>query len=334
MPLALAAIFLSSQPAKAEVIFGPRFSYYFDNSNLRISDLGRNIGETAIVDEGRTQIVQDLLDPEGQVATALDGEGQASDQLSFPMYGATISFGNDKDRFTFTGMIGSTNGTESRISSSSTRLIAPNAGVEIIDLSTQSFNGITDIDRYDAEFTWQRRIDEKIAVFGGLRYERLDIKSRAGVEILNTSNVDRFLDSLIIGSFPIQNNPAQFVNEDNRATSETYSARIGVTAFVPASQSMTVFFNGMLHASYQPEYVIDSVFSDGNGVEFNRNTSIVRSEFSAGPDIAVGAQYVITDNISMDLRYRAIIFFPLSGDFSFNDARVNHGVNLGVSFRL
>jgi len=320
--------------ANAEVIFGPRVSYFFDNSNLRISDLGRNIGEAAIIDQPRTQIVQDLVDPDGIVATALDGEGQSADQLSFPMYGASISFGDDKDRFTITGMFGQTDSRQSIISSTSTRLIAPNAGLEIIDLSTNTLNGMSDIDRYDAEITWQRRIDEKLAVFGGIRYERLESRGLAGFEIVETANIDQFLGTLFVGPLPTPVNPAQFFGLETRATSETFSARVGVTAFVPASQSLTVFFNGMLHASYQPEYDVDSIFSDANGVEFNRNILIVNDEISAGPDIAVGAQYSISDNISLDFRYRAVMFFPLSGDFSFSDARVNHGVNLGLSFRL
>ncbi len=300
---------------------------------------GRQLGYTgnngtADVSQARTQIVQNLLDPEGIVASALDGEGQSADQLSFPMYGATISFGNDQDRFTITGMFGQTDSSQSIVSSTSTRLIAPNAGVEIIDLSTTTLNGISDIDRYDAEVTWQRRLDEKIAVFGGLRYERLESRGVAGFEIINTANIDPFLDSLFGGMPPPVNNPAQAIDIDTKATSKTYSARVGVTAFVPTGQSLTVFFNGMLHASYQPEYKVDSIFRDVNGVEINRNNFVVNDEISAGPDIAVGAQYAISDNISLDFRYRAVMFFPLSGDFSFGDARVNHGVNLGLSFRM
>jgi len=38
--------------------------------------------------------------------------------------------------------------------------------------------------------------------------------------------------------------------------------------------------------------------------------------------------------LALDLRYRAVLFFPLSEAESFSDARVNHGVNLGLSLRL
>ena len=40
------------------------------------------------------------------------------------------------------------------------------------------------------------------------------------------------------------------------------------------------------------------------------------------------------EELALDLRYRAVLFFPLTGVQDFSDARVSHGINLGLSLRL
>lgn len=129
---------------------------------------------------------------------------------------------------------------------------------------------------------------------------------------------------------PFPDFPANVAGLQENSLQETFSARAGVTAFVPVNENMTAFFNGMVHASYQPSITSTTQF-DGLSFPIVETSD---SEFSAGPDFAVGAQFILSDGVAVDVRYRANLFFPISGEQSFSDSRVNHGVNLGVSLRL
>jgi hypothetical protein len=41
--------------------------------------------------------------------------------------------------------------------------------------------------------------------------------------------------------------------------------------------------------------------------------------------------YRLSDRFGIDLRYRATVYFPISGPNDFKDARVNHGAGLGFT---
>lgn len=324
---ATCAVLFSSTDAHAEIIFGPRVSYYFDNSNLRTSDL-----------MGSDQPILDpVLETAFEQATGFDAtfageENIASlgDQISFPMIGGTISAGDDKDRFTLTAMFGSGSGGQTQTLVTTNRLMLGSEA--ITDFQVIEADASLELDRYDFELTWQRRLNEKFAIFGGVRYERLEIDSPTTVTADITFNIpNRLLDATgnsnqRRGGF---NSVDRFVINTKV---ETFSARLGATAFVPVDQSITAFFNGMIHASYQPAYTVtqsDLSLPNEQPLTFEAN-----SETSIGPDFAVGMQVGIAPNVAMDIRYRAIIFFPVGGDLAFDDVRVNHGVNLGLSFRL
>lgn len=335
--IATSAALLSSTVAQAEVVVGPRVSYYFDNSNLRVSDLAADVNPAPVIDAELTQILIDNFGDESLLTSQDEGTGRLADQVSFPMIGGSVSFGGDRDRFTLTAVHGSGSGNISTIFNSSRTLSV--GDVEITDLSIANISGGVDIDRYDLEFTWQRRLNEKFAIFGGLRYERLDSNGASTIRVQGTQVIDELLAELQNLEPPPTNIDARLDPEvptslTYQNTTQTYSLRAGVSAFVPVNSSMTAFFNGMIHGSYQPDYNTDTAFFNFAGDPIGVQEIDGNGEISAGPDIAVGAQFLITENISMDLRYRAVLFFPLSGDFSFDDARVNHGVNLGLSFRL
>lgn len=324
---ATCAALLLTTPAQAEIIIGPRVSYYFENSNLRTSNL---VGSNQ-------PILNPQLEMEFEQATGLDatfaGEENISslgDQTSFPMIGGTISAGDDKDRFTLTTMFGSGSGGQTQTLVTTERLVLGPSN--ITDFQVVEVDAQLNIDRYDFELTWQRRLNEKFAIFGGLRYERLEVDAPTTVVGDATFNIPNTL-------LDVTNSPeprmAAFSSTDEFLidfTVETYSARVGATAFVPIDQSITAFFNGMLHASYQPAYTVTQRNAAApNDQPFTFKSS---SETSIGPDFAVGMQVGIAPNVAMDVRYRAIIFFPIGGELAFDDVRVNHGVNLGLSFRL
>lgn len=316
-----------AQPASAEIIFGPRISYYFDNSNLRTSDL---MASDQPIPNPELEMVFEQATGLDATVTSEESISSLGDQIAFPMIGGTISAGDDKDRFTLTAMFGSGSGGQTQTLVTTERLtLGP---TDITDFQVVEADADIGIDRYDIELTWQRRLNEKFAIFGGVRYERLELDAPTQVTGDITFNIPNTLIDVTGSTEPKRgafSSVDQFLID---STVETFSARIGATAFVPVDQSITAFFNGMIHVSHQPGYTINQRnAATPNDPPF---TFQAPSETSIGPDFAVGMQVAIAQNVALDVRYRAIIFFPVGGELSFNDARVNHGVNLGLSFRL
>lgn len=326
---------LAASPAHADIVVGPRVSYYFDNSNLRTSDLDGLRDSLVVIDEGITQVLIDATGDDGIAVLVQDnGSASNSDQVGFLMYGGMINFGDDRDRFTLTAMYGSGSAVTELVSSRNVEFQQGDIGISQITIIQTVVED--EVERIDVEASWQRRINENFAITAGARYERLDISGAGAIVIQETDGVDRVVAEILGAEAPSRNLdvaafPTFILTE---RTLETYSARAGVTAFVPFSESGVAFFNGMVHASHQPGSNFATAFLNFNedqiGVEVREDSG----ETSIGPDFAVGAQFIITDNLALDIRYRAILFFPLSGDFDFSDARANHGVNVGISLRL
>ncbi len=321
--------------AQADLVIGPRVAYYFDNSNLRTSAQGSDdIGEIVIDDEA-TQLLQDLFGSDEVAATTTtEGDGVTADQIGFAMAGFMANFGDDRDRFTIAAMYGEGTGNFNQLNATSGQLGV--ADLVFFDIGTQLIQGDIDYGKLDIEATWQRRTSEQLAFFAGARYERIEASANVFVRESNTSNIEDFLTEVITGERPP---PIDRLNTIERfgtseTTLETFSVRAGATVFVPIGANAVAFANGMVHASFQPDYSIRDVEVDANGAELERLVSQAAGETSFGPDIAVGAQFVLSDDLALDLRYRAILFFPVSGPQDFSDARVNHGFNIGLSLRL
>ncbi len=322
-------------PAHADVIIGPRVAYYFDNSNLRTSDLeGLQDARTTIND----RVTQDLRDATGfddLLVTSVDnGSATNADQVGFAMIGGMVNFGDDRDRFTVSAMYGSGEATTELVSSREITVEVADIGIN--ELSVIQTVAREEVDRLDLELTWQRRLNENFAISAGARFERLDISGRGAISIRETDAVRQFIAETLGQDAPSRNldGDRQPNLQVTQRTLETYSARAGVTAFVPFNDRAVAFFNGMVQGSYQPSSEFRTAFIGVNGEEVREEIRKDRGEVSVGPDIAVGVQLILSDDLAIDLRYRAIMFFPLSGDFDFGDSRVNHGVNLGLSLRL
>lgn len=326
-------------PAYADVVVGPRFSYYFDNGNLRTSGIaGGEADQGGLVDQSGVERAEELFPGQVEFQSRQEGQGVVADQVVIPMIGAMINFGNDRDRFTITTMYGDGSGSLSQTQSISRSIRIQEETA--VDFGTAVVEADFAYDRYDAELTWQRRTSETFALVGGLRYERLERRGPGTVGIGVTANVDNLLRNRLADAEG-QERPPPFVDQGiargpivESASLETFSGRLGVTAFVPFSRNGVAFFNGMVHGSYQPGYTSNTDFIDPQGATIFTQADPLPSETSIGSDFAVGAQFTLTSNMALDMRYRAILFFPLLGNQSFSDARVNHGINLGVSFRL
>ncbi len=322
-------------PAHADVVIGPRFAYYFDNSNLRSSDLDGVQEARSVIDDELTQELRDASGFDDLLVTELDnGSASNANQVGFPMIGGMVNFGDDRDRFTLTAMVGQGKTTTKLVSSRQTTVEVADIGINEISV-IQNLDQ-QDVDRFDAELTWQRRLNERFALTAGIRYERLQIDGDGEIAIQETDEVRQFIADTLGTEAPTRNldgaNAPQRVATSR--TLETWSARAGATAFVPMDRNVTAFFNGMVQASYQPDFEFGTQFFSVNDEIVREETRTDEGELSVGPDFAVGLQFLVTDRLAVDLRYRAILYFPLSGEFDFSDSRVNHGVNVGVSLRL
>lgn len=333
------AVMAGASSAHAEVVVGPRFSYYFDNSNLRTSDIAGGQVETGgLVNTFDLENLEGLFDQGDVTYTAQQqGKGIVADQIVVPMVGAMINVGGDRDRFTLTAMYGEGNGGLTQTDAVFRSLAVQDRYAA--DYGSAVATARYKYKRYDVELTWQRRTSESFAFFAGARYERLERAGPGTLTIGITPNVDNLIDaelSQIYGDppMPVTANPPTTTNFFETAKLQTFSARAGMTAFVPFSSNGVAFFNGMVHASYLPGYSSTTQYFDDQGQPSYQTGGSNRAEVSMGPDIAVGAQFTLAENIALDIRYRAVLFFPLSGQQSFSDARINHGVNVGVSFRL
>lgn len=328
------AALAGASPAAADVIVGPRIAYYFDNSNLRTSD---GSDQTLIVqqpDEAFLQNVRDAFQTDNvALDTTFEGEGVTANQIGFAMFGGMINFGDDRDRFTLSAGYGEGSGEIELLSATTSTLTAGDRS--ITDIATQTLSGTVDYKRIDLEATWQRRQNEQFALFAGVRLERIQADAEINIRSAETGTILSEIRSLESG-MPVapQSNISEFATT-NEAELTTFSARAGATMFAPFGDSGVAFANGMLHASYQPAYtarVITRPVTQG-GDDINSDFENA-DEFSFGPDIAVGAQFTLSDSLALDVRYRAVLFFPLTGEQSFSDARVNHGLNLGLSLRI
>ena len=326
---------LSSTSAKAEIVIGPRVAYYFDNSNLRTSDQQSFSEATSVRDEEREAELEQILQLPVQFSTTDSNSAILADQIGFPMVGAMVNFGDDTDRFTLTGMYGEGTGSADLVSSRSVNLVA--GFQEVRDLQLSNLVGQSDVQRVDIEATWQRRLNENFALTAGVRFEQLQVHNMGELVVESTQQILAIVqnDPSLLGLTP----PDRFDVESD-ATYRTYTARFGATAFVPASESVNVFFSGMAQVGYRPSTTVQTEIEFTSSPiplpepQITRSSIKDSSEFSVGPDMAVGVQWSIAENLALDVRYRAVVFFPLSGDFEFSDAQVNHGVNLGLSLRL
>ncbi|MEL6541287.1 MAG: hypothetical protein AAFP79_06490 [Pseudomonadota bacterium] len=328
---------LTPAMAQADIIVGPRVAYYYDNSNLRTSNQ-QGFGETEVVDQDELARQIEALLPNPLPVTVLSTEASSAilaDQIGIPMFGATVNFGDDRDRFTITGMYGEGDGRSQLVGTASTRLIV--GFQDVNDLEISNIVGQTDVERIDIESTWQRRLNENFAITAGLRYERLNSLNTGTLFLETTQQIVAVItgDTNQLGTTP----PTRF-DLRGEVTQETFTARVGGTAFVPLDQSINVFFSGMAQFGYSPSATLNTRIEQLTSpiplpeLPVTETSSRAASEISVGPDMAVGVQWIIMDNLALDVRYRAVVFFPLTGDFDFDDAQVNHGVNLGLSLRL
>lgn len=328
--LAALLVFPTSADA-AEISLSPRFVVYFDNGEQRQQGIDSfSIPASALA--GLNDQIRAIAGPD----TALTGEvgagGGSARQIVFPMFGGSISLGGQRTQLTFTALYGKAE-TRSRIVVPLTLELAA-GGFTATDLLNSVANGTTDYRRLDLELTAQHRLDERFALIGGLRYERLRGSAVLDATSTSSNNIGNLV-ALLSGAGPVDLGLSQGSERlDLRSGSETWSLRAGAAAFAPFARRQLAYVNGMIHISHTPARGADAVLTDLAGGGTLDLSTDVDSEAAIGPDISVGMLTRFSDRVALDIRYRGIFYFPLSGVRGFDDPRVNHGLNLGLTFAL
>jgi hypothetical protein len=332
-------------PAHAEWSITPRAALYFDNVGQRQSAFNDNTPEhQALLNNINSQLVaanisarQLGLPPATLKVDPIDTV-QRADQITFPQVGATLTFGwrdSESTQISITALYGKTSAEALRLSTESYHYNA--FGANIVDTDAINSQLQIDVKRLDLEVTLQHRLNETFSLIGGIRAERTSSDERASTTELTSANFGNFYVYNLNQYAISQGFPAPFppivsfeippVTATVKFSGVTYSARIGAAAYAPVGEKHLFYVNGLLHASWQAR--VDGTIHYGNGTSFR--TLALPAETSLGPDISVGYMYRFSDRFGVDVRYRAQVYFPVSGPFSFDDARVNHGVGVGFT---
>ena len=330
MLAALAALLAVPAPA-AEISLSPRLVVYFDNGEQRQQGVdGFPIPASALA--GLNDQIRALAGPDAALTGEVGAGGGSARQIVFPMFGGSISIGGQRTQLTFTALYGEAE-TRSRIVVPLT-LALDAGGFTATDLLTSVAEGNGDYRRLDLELTAQHRLDERFALIGGIRYERL--RGGAVLDAASTSSGNiANLVALLSGSGPVDLGLSQGRERlDLSSSSETWSLRAGAAAFAPFARRQLAYVNGMVHVSHVPARAAEAVLTDLAGGGTLDLSADLDAETSLGPDISVGILTRFSDRVALDIRYRGIFYFPLSGARGFDDPRVNHGLNLGLTFVL
>lgn len=323
----------SATSAQADFTFSPRFFLYFDNASQRQSGFDEIAG---LADDETAEQSEELSEFFGTpVDVSVDDVTSASinNQIVYPLFGAAFTADLDQARRTQVTVSAFYGKANSRLRSlQNVRQTVSVMGFEAEDILAFSMDGKARTKRLDLEATVQHRLNERFALLGGLRYERLRSKGKFDFNFTSSSNASN-LFGLLFGAGDIDiglsdSNGTMTVGVNDNL----YSARVGGAAFAPIGQRNMVYVNGLVHLTHQAgtsgksRLVVPDLDSD------ETNSIDIDSETSIGPDISVGYQHRLTETIGLDVRYRGIFYFPISGTKDFDDPRVNHGINAGLTF--
>lgn len=337
--------------ARAEVSITPRVALYFDNQVQRQSAIDYNTPQhdayLAQVNASLAQVnalvlqLNALTGPPGIPVATLSTDridsAQRGKQISFPQFGGTITFGvgaSETTQIALTALYGTTDNTATQISSEYFRFNAFN--INVIDSDVGTVRSQAEQNRLDIEATLQHRLNETFSLIGGVRAERtaLDIESNfTGTRSANFFNLYYLNLNAYVTQFglpPVAQPyyvPALLpVEWQQQIDIWTYSARIGAAAYAPVGDRHLFYVNGLLQLSHTAKSKFTRRYSNGA-----TEPAELPAETSTGPDISVGYMYRLSDRFGFDVRYRATVYFPVSGPSDFDDARVNHGIGLGFT---
>ena len=332
---ALAVAACLAAPAQADFSVSPRFFLYFDNASQRSSgfdDIHELTGQT---DAELSDLFTDFYGTPVDVETVNVTSAGINNQQVYPLFGGAFTMGLDKEnrtQITFSALYGEANSDFKTLQTMEQDVTV--LGFTAHDLITTHMEGDVKSKRLDLELSLQHRLNERFALLGGLRYERIESDADMDYRNLSSSNAANIF-SVLFGDGSLLIDLYDFEGTmTSKVTDDILSARFGGAAFANLNQRNMVYLNGLLHITHAfdttgkgrlvvPEADIDDKYE----VDIEGETAI-------GPDISVGYVHRFTDTIGLDVRYRAIVYFPVAGPRDFDDPRVNHGVNAGLTFNF
>jgi hypothetical protein len=263
------------------------------------------------------------------------GTSSAAPQIAWPLYGAAMTLGRRGGavQYTLTALAGDASISQLDVSVGTIDLNIANLTAE--DLFAIERRYVQDLSRLDIEFTAQWRLSDATALLAGARFEQMEgdyTGETRAVQSLMSEN----LVSGLSGSTPLPGGFHYGLAEYGFSSSgvqelENYSVRLGLAGFARLGDRQRVYVNGFAHASYSPESItwFDNV--DLNNDPMPATRIIKPEEIAVGPDVTVGYQFQLTENVSFDARYRAVGYFSVSGQRDADDPRVGHGLSIGLS---
>jgi long-subunit fatty acid transport protein len=307
-------------PARADISFTPWVAYYFDNITQRQS--ATNFNSPAVQQTvGQLAALSQKLG--GTFSSTPADSARNSTQLAFPEFGGTLAFGwggNDANQVALTGLYG-------RTSEHDTLIVGQDfnfgfEGVNVQDTAIQTSHRSGDFTRLDLEATIQHRLNETFSLIAGLRAEQTNAHFTQVSTFVQSSNFVNLVASKF-GLPPLYTLAQPPGLGEFSQTSWIYSARVGAAAFAPVGDRHLFYVNGLLQVSYDPRANLET--------NFLFTASSQQSVTMLGPDFSVGYLYRIGDRFALDLRYRATVYFPISGPSDFKDSRVAHGPSVGLT---
>jgi hypothetical protein len=278
-----------------------------------------------------------------------------STQLFYPLAGVTLATpfpGLKNSEITFAGLYGEGH-IDQRITEVQVvdiaidfagRPTAPTSGSTVRtarDVFTKVEDRAVTFQRADFEFTVAHRLNETYSLLWGGRWEHVDF-TYDSVEVHTDSrnywdltmeyvygdDVDGAPDAPELQPEDrIRNRTFTNVNEEKY---DVYSLRFGAAAYSRISDNQILYVNGLISVGQE---VLEGDASTFNidGEETTVEIPFTLGETSVGPDISVGYLYKLGDRAALDLRYRGAFNFTVDGETSFEDPRVNHGLNIGLT---
>ena len=322
-------------PAQADFSISPRFFLYFDNASQRQSGLESIAGLATEQDAIESARLTDAFGTPVVVATDDVNSATINNQVVYPLFGGAVTMDLNRDKrtqVTLSALYGKSNSDFRTLQTIGQSISA--LGFTADDVLVLTMDGPVKTKRLDLELTFQHRLNERFALLGGLRYEHLNSKGKFDVGFTSSNNASNLFE-LLFGEGDIELGLNESEGTSTVKTSDNiYSVRFGGAAFAPIGKRNMVYVNGLIHITHTADAKGKTRFTVPE-VDLDQNDNIkIEGETTMGPDIAVGYQHRFTDSVGIDLRYRGIFYFPVSGTKSFDDPRVNHGLNVGLTFAL
>lgn len=322
-------------PAQADFSISPRFFLYFDNASQRQSGFESIAGLATEQDAVESDRLSDFFGTPVVVSTDDVISASINNQVVYPLFGGAVTMDLNRDKrtqVTLSALYGKSNSDFRTLQNINQSISA--LGFTANDILALTMDGPVKTKRLDLELTFQHRLNERFALLGGLRYEHLKSKGKFDVGFTSSNNASNLFE-LLFGEGDIELGLNESQGTSTVKTSDNiYSVRFGGAAFAPIGKRNMVYVNGLIHVTHGADAKGKTRFTVPD-IDFDRSESIkVKGETTVGPDIAVGYQHRFTDAVGVDLRYRGIFYFPVSGTKSFDDPRVNHGLNVGLTFAL